>query len=167
MDAPGLNPAQGVGATPAYSAPRRRVWKAALLGAVILVCGIVIGAGGAVFGIRYAMMHWPPNPERMRIECTERIRTALVLTEEQNRRVEQIMADHFKAIMAIHQDAEPRMRSEIDRMKAAVALVLTPKQAAEWNEKFHSFFPPPPPPFGGPPHHGPPPEPGGGPGPLP
>ena len=37
-------------------APRRKRWRSVLLGIIILLCGVAIGAGGAVIVIRHVVL---------------------------------------------------------------------------------------------------------------
>jgi len=159
--------------------PRRRIWLATALGAVILICGIVIGSGGTVLWIRHKMDQFRRGPDRMPVELAERVRSQLNLTDEQAKRVEEILRKRHEALMKLLRET---FKAELEGMRAEVATVLTPEQVKKWNDDYESIlripsFPPPPggPPHGGPPPHGgrpPPPPPDGdrpspGPGPEP
>ena len=68
--------------------PRRRIWLAIVLGAVILVCGIAIGSGGTIIWIRHKMEQFLRGPDQMRAKLVARVRSQLNLTDEQAARVE-------------------------------------------------------------------------------
>jgi len=152
--------------------PRRRIWLATALGAVILICGIVIGSGGTVLWIRHKMDQFRRGPDRMPVELAERVRFQLNLTDQQAKRVEEILRKRHEALMKLLRET---FKAELEGMRAEVATVLTPEQVKKWNDDYESIlrippFPPspgePPPHRGPPPHDGPPPH-GGRPPPPP
>jgi Spy/CpxP family protein refolding chaperone len=139
--------------------PKRRVWLATALGAVILICGMAIGSGGTILWIRHKMEQFRRGPNQMHVELADRVRVQLNLTDDQTKRIEEILKKRHEALMKLHRET---FKSELEGMRAEVATVLTPEQAKKWNDDYESIMriPPfPPPPGGPPPHGGPPPAP--------
>ncbi|MFH1022831.1 MAG: hypothetical protein V1809_05530 [Planctomycetota bacterium] len=153
------NPTPCATTDPPPAPPRapRRIWKMLLPGAIILICGVILGSGGTLLWLRHKMHQAIRDPHRMPAELTERIRTHLDLSEEQTAKIGKILRDRHDRLMRTHHQT---FQAEIDGMRADVAAELTPDQARRWNADFESIlrfprFPPPPP--GGMPFHGPPP----------
>ena len=130
--------------------PGRQTWPLVLLGLVILVCGTAIGAGAAVLWLKDRLAG-PPRPERATPEIVRDLRSRYDLTEEQARRVGDIMQRRMEALEAIRRDAEEKFQAEHEKLRAEMKSVLTPDQYERWLAHFESLRARPPgPPPGGP-----------------
>lgn len=111
-------------------------WRQLVLGLVILLCGIAIGAGGALILGREALVHTirgrDPNPH----ELTGRMGERLNLTAEQRKRVEAIVSERMGAVREIREESRPRIGEQMQLMQKEVAEVLSDEQKAEWRRWF-------------------------------
>jgi hypothetical protein len=126
--------------------PRRKRWRSVLLGIVILLCGVVIGAGGAVIVIRHVVLHAIQHPEEAPQRITNRVRRMLDLSEHQAAEVKKILTERQKAIVGLRRQIQPQVEKELEKVKEDVAAVLKPEQAKKWRERFDRlriWFPPP------------------------
>jgi len=114
---------------------RRRRLRAVALGLVILVCGFVLGAGVTVVGIK-KMVHAIHTPGEAPKRITDRMRCRLGLSDDQASKVQAILTERQKALLAIFHDVQPRIQEELKRTKEEVSAVLDPEQAEKWREKF-------------------------------
>lgn len=141
-----------------------RPWRRILLGVIILVCGIAIGAGGSAIILRNAlrtqMLHAMRHPERAPAAMVERMQRELHLSPKQAEQVEAIITQRFLAIEQIREKTRPRIDEQLGLMKEEVLKVLDKAQGREWLKGLEKFrrIPPPPPPHP-PPLRGPPPPP--------
>jgi len=131
-----------------------------LYGIVIFFLGVSVGTMLTIFGFRYILFSFVPDPERMTQEISARIQADFRLPPEQSRKIEMILRDFHV-----------QMRSEavktftrLDELKLGLAKQiegLLPEGDARqrWNDNYEDYFPQPPkPPFFGPhggPHEGP------------
>lgn len=151
------------------TAGRTGYWvRACLLGAVILICGMVIGGALAyrffpVFGIFPAFgpgMH--PDPDRMVEWITERLRGELDLSDEQAAAVRTIFREDHGRMEAVRLKVEPEVSAILQDTHAKVSQILNESQKVLWDKRFAEmrermpFRPPPDPepqPNSGPDHH--------------
>jgi hypothetical protein len=128
--------------------PARRAWPTVLLGLVILVCGAIIGAGVFVLWFKDRLA-WPPTPgEAAAARIAADMRGRYDLSEEQARKVRDIMARHMEAIEVIRRSAHEKIAADHEKLRAEVREVLTPEQFEQWSARFEAMRPPP---FGPPP----------------
>jgi hypothetical protein len=106
------------------------------LGLVILVCGMLIGAGGTLICVKRIILHAIHHPDEAPARITARMQKRLHLTEEQAQRVKAILTQRHRSIMAIRREAQPKVVQELDKAKQEVAAILPPDQARSWNLRF-------------------------------
>jgi len=128
-------------ATPDPPPPRRRrrVWLMVLLSVVILLSGMAIGSGLTMLWIQRLVLRRFRHPERLPAEVTARLRRKLNLTDEQAKRVEEILRKRQEHMREIFREIGPRIRAERDSIRAEVAEVLTPEQAEKWNQYYEDM----------------------------
>ncbi len=113
--------------------PRRFPWRQLVLGLVILVCGIVIGASGALLlGKRGWFRTRDPMPRDLMPRMTERLK----LNPEQQKQVGQIVSKRLAAVAEIRGEMRPRIGEQMQLMQSEVAEVLNAEQKAEWRRWF-------------------------------
>ncbi len=119
----------------------RERWQLLLLGLVLLLCGVAIGAAGTVLFWHYHMRHVFEHPERIPGQITDRLEAGLRLTPDQRGRIEKIIHQHHEKLMAFHQQEFARMDAEIKALRDEIAAVLTPEQAKQWQENYQDLLP--------------------------
>lgn len=117
-------------------APRRQRWRSVLLGIVILLCGVLIGAGGAVIVIRHVVLHAIQHPEEAPQRITNRVRRMLDLSEHQAAEVKKILTERQKVILGLRRQIQPEVEKELEKAKEDVAAILKPEQAKKWRKRF-------------------------------
>ncbi len=135
------------------ASPRRRdKWKTVALGLAILLCGILIGAGGTVICVRKILVYAIHHPEEAPARLTARLRKKLHLSDDQAARVKAILSERQEAIQAIRRETQPKVMKEFEQAKEEIAATLTPDQARSWRSLFAQLqrrwipvLPPPPP----------------------
>ena len=118
--------------------PRQRTWPTMLLGAVILLCGIVIGAGATVLWFKdrepRRTFGKPPGSTAM----AQHVQKVCDLTEEQTQKVEEIFGKHLREMMAMRHELQPKMASLHEQLRTDMKEVLTPEQFEKWHARFEA-----------------------------
>jgi Spy/CpxP family protein refolding chaperone len=113
------------------------VWRQVLLGLLILVCGIAIGAGGTVvLAKRVLLGPQRKPPQQVGRALMQRLSGSLNLTPQQETQVREIMKRHFDRTAEIRAEARGEMEQELAAMRDEVAQVLTPEQQAKWQAHY-------------------------------
>jgi hypothetical protein len=115
------------------------MWPVIALGLVILICGNIIGAGTAVLWLK---QYLPPRPppdivaaERITLEMQDRYN----LTEEQSRKVREIMQKSIEALDAIRRESQEQAEAQREKLRAEMKTVLAPDQFAQWLAHFEEL----------------------------
>jgi hypothetical protein len=103
-----------------------------LLGVVIFLCGVVTGAGGAVYLTARAIRNSMSHPEGAPQHVSARLASRFHLTPDQTGKIEAIVRKHTEAILKIREESYPRFAEQVEQMKEEVASLLDERQAAEW-----------------------------------
>jgi len=123
------------GSTPSR-APKKGRWKSLLLGLVILVCGMVIGAG-ITFHAGHVLMFRAVSPGgEMADRVTRHIDRDLDLTPEQRSQVAKIVAHRISAFKNILIDAYTRIKEQFQLMHDEVAPILREEQKSKWEKHY-------------------------------
>ena len=111
--------------------------KPLFLSTLILISGIVIGAGLTLIitGHSNVQKSLPPAPEYMSGRMVKRIANELKLPPEQREQLEPIVKKHMKAMDDIRQDARPKIIDEIKQMNDEIMAILDEGQQQLWQEK--------------------------------
>jgi len=121
-------------------------WRMAVLGLVILLCGMVIGAAITARVARRAIVHAATHPEEMPARAAERLAARLDLTDEQRTQVEEILRRRLASLAALRVRMRPRLDRELDALDADVSAILDERQQARWHRDFQrlrAFIQPP------------------------
>jgi len=131
---------------PAPPKPKSRGWVQVLLGIAILLCGMLIGAGGAVLVGRGLILRQSTQVSGAIVRHMSR---RLNLTPQQERDVRRIVREHMEQVDQIRNQGRRDIEEELDAMRDEVADVLTPQQAQAWRRQFERVRRVAPPPPGG------------------
>ncbi len=119
--------------------PKKRRWKLLLLGLVILICGMVIGAG-ITFHAGHVLMFRAVSPGgEMAERVTRHINRDLDLTPEQRSQVAKIVAHRVSAFKDIFMDAYTRLKQQFELLHDEVAPVLSEEQKVKWEKHYNKM----------------------------
>ena len=116
--------------------PKKRWWRTVLLGIVILVCGVAIGAGGTIVITRHLILHAIQHPEEAPQRITDRVRSKLGVSDEQAAQIKAILSKRQQAIHALRRQVQPQVEEELYQAREEVAALLKPEQADKWRKRF-------------------------------
>ncbi len=115
-----------------------------LPGVLILLSGIVIGAGGTAYVMQRKVLNQIRHPVRLPNRFEERLTRGLNLTPEQKAAVEEIVRRHSENLQRIREESVPRIREEMQAMQQEILDALDEEQAAVLRHRFdrvHRRFP--------------------------
>lgn len=134
---------------PLAPAPQKgRRWKLVFFGIIILLCGVVIGAGSTAIFRHKMLVHGMQRHDRMHGRAATHMKKRLNLSDEQAKEVEKILDNRMGAVRMIWREAYTDSRGQITLMKEEMSKVLTEEQAQKLRRRFRRYeraFPPPPP----------------------
>ena len=113
-----------------------RTLKPILLSLLILISGIIIGAGITLIltGNSATSKTMPPGPEYMSRRMVNRIVNELKLSPQQQEQLNPIVQKHMKAMEDIRQEARPKISAEIKQMNEEIASILDDRQKEIWQD---------------------------------
>ena len=113
----------------------REIALQAIVGMVILICGIVIGWGAAVLNLKNKMM-MPPGPRPPTGEVVEDMVERYNLTAEQAKKVEAAFNKRRDTIQTIFEEFRSKSEAEFQKLSADIKKILTTEQYAHWEQDF-------------------------------
>jgi len=108
---------------------RRQIFVQILAATVILACGIVIGAGGALLRLKENIV---PNRVPPPGDVVEDMRARYDLTEEQAEKVKTALKESWERMRTIFQENREKMDAEFKNLSADMKQILTPDQFTKW-----------------------------------
>jgi transposase len=101
-----------------------------------------------LIGVRKGLMDAIHHPETMPKKAAQRLRRPLQLSDEQTRRIEQILRDRQQTLQQIRTRVQPEVDAELDIIDREISQVLDEAQRAKWQKLFQqlrsTWLPPPP-----------------------
>lgn len=113
-------------------APARRRWVSVALTLVVLVSGMIVGAGSALLFVRHRALMRLHRPQEAVDLDTARLQKALGLSDEQADKIRSILLARQAAVFA-------SVQKELDGLEDDVAQVLDDHQRPVWHEKLQWF----------------------------
>jgi Spy/CpxP family protein refolding chaperone len=111
------------------------VSKTAVIAAIVVVLAFVAGfAAGVVTDHLVMLRRGPGMPPMVAHAMAGRLDRHLDLTDEQRRKIEEILERRHGAMDRLWAEMHPRMRVEIDATNAEIERVLTPEQREKFRE---------------------------------
>lgn len=107
--------------------------------ALFLLCGIIIGAGSAVYVMDHSVRDFLTRPDLLPDHLLARMSRTLDLNEEQRVQAEEILARRFGELDAVRRQFQPEVQDTLDRMRDDVAAILNAEQRATWLRNYHDF----------------------------
>jgi Spy/CpxP family protein refolding chaperone len=113
--------------------------KSAVLGLVLLVCGVAIGSVTTA-----VMFNRGPWRELGKFghapdEIANRMKEKYNLSDEQAKQLMTIFEEHGDKLAQIRAEVQPRVDAEHEALQSAVEKILTPEQAADWRADFEKM----------------------------
>lgn len=146
---------------PPLPPPTARDGVTLLLGALILLCGVAIGAGGTYLWLSRRSPGRRPNPRMMAGNIAEHIGEQYGLDADQKKKLSEAFEKRLKVLGDIRRKTEQEVAKVHAGLRKDMERILTPEQLKQWSQDFEAkrrrFFR-----FGGPPGWGG--RPGHGPG---
>ena len=119
--------------------PHHRAWPTFLVGVLILLFGIAIGAGGARLLEGRKSRHWPRDRGKFPSHIASRLQADLGLTDAQTEKVKAIYAKQLDAMHEMRQDMLPKVKAHHEQLRTEIKEVLTVEQYAKWEEGFNAL----------------------------
>lgn len=116
----------------------KRTWLSMLLGAVILLCGMAIGAGATLLWVRARIQHFRDADIRVE-QMARRIQKRYGLTHEQTLKVAEVLRRRLHALQEIREEILPRVEAEHKALSDELRAILTPEQFERWNKDFEAL----------------------------
>ncbi|HIA48727.1 MAG TPA: hypothetical protein EYN96_12365 [Candidatus Hydrogenedentes bacterium] len=116
-----------------------RPWITLLVGGVLVLSGMVMGAGGTGLLVKNRLDQPDQAPSHFSRRLSERMTRDLDLTSEQESQIQQIFETHQKGLHAVRQSVEQRVNDSFSTMQSEVKAILTPEQAKVWSERVRRY----------------------------
>lgn len=114
---------------------RSHRWKLAFFGLVILIAGVVIGAGLTLMTVGRPQRHFPAGLEAVNEQMIRGLQHALELTDSQQAQVEAIITKHIEALRDVREQARPRIAKEMNLLYEEVRSILDERQRQIWDQQ--------------------------------
>jgi hypothetical protein len=112
---------------------RRRHWLwSVLIGAAILICGIIIGVCLTLVVVRNRVIDLIQHPRKRTAAMVRRLDGALNLSEQQRKEVRAVLERHRAEFERIRRDVHPRIRTQIESLDHDISAVLDEEQKRKW-----------------------------------
>jgi len=120
-----------------HLSPRRKqIYMQIIVGLVILFCGLVIGAGGALMQMKDRVVPVGPRPPLDAIVGD--IQARYDLTPEQTKKVEEVFGVQRKAMQTLFDQFGQKVDAEFQKLNVEMKDILSPEQYARWEQDFRN-----------------------------
>ncbi len=116
--------------------PRRSVWKTVALGTVLLLCGMFIGSGLTLIGIKRRVDEFRARPDLLSERMVDRMDAELELTDKQTEEIRKIFGEARRESAQMRERGRAQAQAFFRDFQGKVSQVLTPSQQSEWEEWF-------------------------------
>ena len=145
---------------------KNQLWiMAFVLMSSVFLCGAIVGGTATSWVLWHRTMKAFRAPGSVVERMVHDVRREYSLSEDQSRKLEELLAEHHEAMQAIQDEFQPRIEEQLESLRTQVQDLLSPEQRERWNSRFDQMKTRwmRPGPGGGPPppHHGQGPPPGG------
>ncbi|MFP6581528.1 MAG: hypothetical protein VCD00_03115 [Candidatus Hydrogenedentota bacterium] len=114
-------------------------WLTLLMGAVLLVCGIVIGAGGTTLIVQNRLEQPDAAPSQFSQRLMGRMTRDLDLTDEQAKEVRAVFQSHSVEMRTVREEMDGRVDVLRATMQQEVRAILTPEQVEKWEKRIQEY----------------------------
>lgn len=119
-----------------YQHKRTLLWI--ICAAVILISGIVIGAGGTILLAKHRLISIG-HRHKDAAEISKEMRKRYGLTEEQTTQVETLLTNVFEKIRLQREERDKQREQTTQLLIADMNTILTPQQFQQWNKDFQEL----------------------------
>jgi hypothetical protein len=112
-----------------------KVFQHLLLGLIILVSGVIIGAGGTVLLVKQRVIGIS-RPHKDANEITKIITEKYDLTPQQTTQVRELITNAFLKRKSYDDEENAKREADVQTLIADMKVVLTPQQFEQWNKDF-------------------------------
>jgi len=125
--------------TPPPNPRRAPRWRQALAGTLILLFGVIIGAGlmSRAMWLRDPFTMF--DPKTLPDHVARLIDRQLDLDPDQSAKLRALLQRHTAEVEVVRAKIRPEMDILFDQFRAEVESILTPTQAATWNQKYYEM----------------------------
>jgi len=116
-----------------------RVWLTLLMGGILLVSGMVMGAGGSVLFLKHRFDQPDHEPKHFSDRLAKRMTRDLDLSEEQSEKIHSIFKAHQEEMHTIRLQIKDEIDTSFEGIKSEVKAVLTPEQIEKWERRIHEY----------------------------
>lgn len=109
-------------------------WRMAFFGLVILVAGVVIGAGSMLIFVRHQPMGGPAVQEFTGKRMIRGLQRDLDLSPEQVEKIEPILRERMQKLHEIRRKARPQIAEQLRLMNEEVSSLLDEHQKDLWQQ---------------------------------
>ncbi len=109
------------------------------MGAVLLVCGIVIGAGGTTLIVQNRLEQPDAAPSQFSQRLMGRMTRDLDLTDEQAKEVRAVFQSHSVEMRTVREEMDGRVDVLRATMQQEVRAILTPEQVEKWEKRIQEY----------------------------
>ena len=127
-----------------------RTWLTLLMGGLLLISGMVMGAGGTIMFVKHRMEQPDSAPKHFSNRLAQRITRDLDLSDDQTQQVRAILQTHQKKMRSIRMEVNDEVDASFETLKTEVEAILSPEQAQIWNRRIREYRGRPPHERGGP-----------------
>lgn len=116
-----------------------RAWLTLIVGGVLVLSGMVMGAGGTVLLVNDRLEQPDQAPKQFSRRLADRMTRDLGLTPEQESEIHTIFEKHQTEMHAVRKSVEQRIQDSFTTMRSEVNEILTPEQAKLWDERLREY----------------------------
>ena len=116
---------------------KRAVVLQVVAAVVSFASGIAVGAGGIALLVRHRVI-WIHRHRRTQAEIAQQMKKRYGLTDEQTKKVEEVLAETMENKSAIRQEMEAKYDAERAKLVEAMKQILTEDQFNRWHAELQA-----------------------------
>ncbi len=125
---PDSPPTENYPPVPSGTGAGRHYFNLALTALIVLVSGIVIGAGLTVLYFKHRFPRETGNPEQAARLVVQRIDGSVSLTPDERRKTEELVAKHMEEVSAIRQKYQNEAMRQLGDMNRGLTEIIGPER---------------------------------------
>ena len=124
--------------TPQLPTPPR-TWLTLFMGGMLIVSGMVMGAGASVLFLKHQIDEPNLHPDRFGERILKSMTHDLDLTEEQSVQIRAIFKSHQEEMHTIRLQIKDEVSASFEELKGEVEAVLSPEQIEKWEHRIQKI----------------------------